>query len=241
MTKAVIFTDFDGTVTWQDSNDHLADNYGLGKEPRLKLFEGIIDGKKTFREAFDIMIESIKKPLPECMKILEESIQLDPGFKDTFNWAQENNVPIIVVSSGMRPIIKDLLTKLLGEEHIDKLDIVANDVKIDADGEWHVVFRDESGFGHDKSRTIDEYKKKFESELKPGEERATYFYCGDGVSDLSAAKECDLLFAKRGKDLVTYCKKQNVPFHEFDTYSDILTAMKQVLNGEKTVKELMEN
>ena len=75
MVKAVIFTDFDGTVTWQDSNDYLADTLGLGKEKRLKIFEGIIDGSKTFREAFTEMIKSIKTPLPECIDILKNTIQ----------------------------------------------------------------------------------------------------------------------------------------------------------------------
>ncbi|AHY77080.1 ADI_G0052890.mRNA.1.CDS.1 [Saccharomyces cerevisiae] len=241
MVKAVIFTDFDGTVTLEDSNDYLTDTLGFGKEKRLKVFEGVLDDTKTFRQGFMEMLESIHTPFPECIKILEKKIRLDPGFKDTFEWAQENDVPVIVVSSGMKPIIKVLLTRLVGQESIHKIDIVSNEVEIDAHDQWKIIYKDESPFGHDKSRSIDAYKKKFESTLKAGEQRPVYFYCGDGVSDLSAAKECDLLFAKRGKDLVTYCKKQNVPFHEFDTFKDILASMKQVLAGEKTVTELMEN
>ncbi|CAI4733446.1 AMM_1a_G0046590.mRNA.1.CDS.1 [Saccharomyces cerevisiae] len=241
MVKAVIFTDFDGTVTLEDSNDYLTDTLGFGKEKRLKVFEGVLDDTKSFRQGFMEMLESIHTPFPECIKILEKKIRLDPGFKDTFEWAQENDVPVIVVSSGMKPIIKVLLTRLVGQESIHKIDIVSNEVEIDAHDQWKIIYKDESPFGHDKSRSIDAYKKKFESTLEAGEQRPVYFYCGDGVSDLSAAKECDLLFAKRGKDLVTYCKKQNVPFHEFDTFKDILASMKQVLAGEKTVAELMEN
>ncbi|CAI1691629.1 hypothetical protein SEUBUCD646_0N03060 [Saccharomyces eubayanus] len=241
MVKAVIFTDFDGTVTLEDSNDYLTDTLGFGKEERLKVFEGVLDGTKSFRQGFMEMLESIHTPFPECIKILEKKIRLDPGFKDTFEWAQENDVPVVVVSSGMKPIIKVLLTRLVGQHSIHKIDIVSNEVEIEAHDEWKIIYKDESPFGHDKSRSIDAYKKKFESALKPGDERPVYFYCGDGVSDLSAAKECDLLFAKRGKDLVTYCKRQNVPFHEFDTFEDILASMKQVLAGEKTVTELMEN
>lgn len=241
MVEAVIFTDFDGTVTWTDSNDYLTDTLGFGKEERLKIFEGVLDGTKSFRDGFTAMISSIKSPFPECIKVLEEKIQLDPGFKETFEWAQANNVPIVVVSSGMKPIIKHLLTKLLGADSVEKVDIAANDVELDANQKMTVTYIDETPFGHDKSRTINAYKKRFESQLEAGAKRPTYFYCGDGISDLSAAKECDLLFAKRGKDLVTFCKKQNVPFHEFDTFADILDNMKSVLDGKKTVAELMEN
>jgi 2-hydroxy-3-keto-5-methylthiopentenyl-1-phosphate phosphatase len=42
---------------------------------------------------------------------------------------------------------------------------------------------DNSHFGHDKL---------------PDSQRPIMFYAGDGVSDLSAAKETDLLFAKKG-------------------------------------------
>lgn len=47
-------------------------------------------------------------------------------------------------------------------------------------------------FGHDKSIEIRPYANL------PENERPTMFYAGDGVSDLSAAKETDLLFAKKG-------------------------------------------
>ncbi|QLL32101.1 hypothetical protein HG536_0C02700 [Torulaspora globosa] len=241
MVKAVIFTDFDGTVTWDDSNDYLTDRYGFGKEKRLEAFEGVIDGSKTFREAFWQMLESIDKPLPECIKILEENIQLDPGFKQTFHWAEQNNVPIVVVSSGMRPIIQSLLTSLLGKDSIHKIRIISNEVEIADDHKWKIVYKDDSSFGHDKSKSITDEKNKFEAAQKPGEDRPYYFYCGDGVSDLSAAKECDLLFAKKGKDLIRFCRKENVPYHEFETFDDILASMKQVLSGEKTVEQLMQN
>lgn len=49
-----------------------------------------------------------------------------------------------------------------------------------------------SHFGHDKSIEIRQYANL------PDGERPTMFYAGDGVSDLSAAKETNLLFAKKG-------------------------------------------
>lgn len=49
-----------------------------------------------------------------------------------------------------------------------------------------------SDFGHDKSLAI-----RPTANL-PKEDRPILFYAGDGVSDLSAARETDLLFAKYG-------------------------------------------
>lgn len=56
----------------------------------------------------------------------------------------------------------------------------------------------DSDFGHDKSLTIRPYTKL------PADQRPTLFYAGDGVSDLSAARETDLLFAKKGHGTCIY-------------------------------------
>lgn len=55
------------------------------------------------------------------------------------------------------------------------------------------------------------------------------FYAGDGVSDLSAAKETDLLFAKKGKDLVTYCDREHIPFTLFEDWSTISRGVKDIV------------
>jgi 2-hydroxy-3-keto-5-methylthiopentenyl-1-phosphate phosphatase len=63
------------------------------------------------------------------------------------------------------------------------------------------------------------------------------FYAGDGVSDLSAAKETDLLFAKADKDLVTYCENEKVPFVTFRDWTTITQTCKDIVAGKTTVQE----
>jgi 2,3-diketo-5-methylthio-1-phosphopentane phosphatase len=167
------------------------------------------------------MMASVKAPYNECIKLLIQNIKLDPGFKDFFYWSLENNVPVVVLSSGMVPIIRALLAHMIGPD-AEKIQIVANSVEYkagkgpDDEDAWDLVFvHPESGFGHDKSRTIRPY-----AELSK-EERPTLFYAGDGVSDLSAARETDLLFAKKGMDLVSYCVREEVPFTLFEDWTTI--------------------
>ena len=76
------------------------------------------------------------------------------------------------------------------------------------------------------------------------------------MSDLSAAKETDLLFAKAGRgmltpipllswvslltvvpDLVTFCEREKVPFRTFRNFYDILTTVKDIAAGKLSVKE----
>ncbi|KAL1973239.1 hypothetical protein VTN31DRAFT_5874 [Thermomyces dupontii] len=239
--KIIFFTDFDGTITLKDSNDFLTDNLGFGHEKRRALNKAVLDGTMSFRDSFREMLESVKPGFGECIEILKKNMQLDPYFAEFYNWARENNVPIVVLSSGMEPIISALFEVLLGHKpDPSHLAIVANDVEsrdgrdINTPGGWQIKYHDDSHFGHDKSLEIKPYA------ALPADKRPTLLYAGDGVSDLSAARETDLLFAKRGRDLVTYCEREGVPFTVFDDWSSILEITKEIHSGKVTPKDIAE-
>ncbi|CDK24633.1 unnamed protein product [Kuraishia capsulata CBS 1993] len=228
--KAILFTDWDGTVTLQDSNDNLTDKLGMGYEKRKVLNDKILDETLSFRDGFTEMLESIHVPFDKCIEHLLKEIELDPGFKKTYEWCNSQGIPVVVVSSGMKPIIQALLTKLVGVEAVENIEIISNSVQVNDDKSWKIVYKDDSSFGHDKSRSIREYLARLPEGSKPD-----LFYCGDGVSDLSAARETHLLFAKRGRDLVTYCRREGIPFTQFDSFADILDKIQQVVRGEKPI------
>ncbi|KAH7016856.1 HAD-like domain-containing protein [Ilyonectria destructans] len=231
--RFIFFTDFDGTVTTADSNDYMIDNLGFGTERRVKLNKDVLFGRMNFGDSFVEMLDSVGTPFDQCIDILRKNIKLDPGFKEFYDWTQLNNVPIVILSGGMEPIIRALLDTLLGEGW--DIQIVSNNVSpregksINDQNGWKIVFHDDSIHGHDKSIEIRKY-----SSLP---NRPTMFYAGDGVSDLSAAKETDLLFAKADKDLVTWCENEKVPFVTFRDWSSILQACKDIDAGSLSVTD----
>ncbi|KAF2143675.1 uncharacterized protein K452DRAFT_285709 [Aplosporella prunicola CBS 121167] len=232
----IFFSDFDGTITQKDSNDFMTDTIGFGYDLRRKGNMDTLEGKTTFRDSFKEMMDSVKKPYNECIQYLVDNIKLDPYFNVFFKWALENNVPVVVLSSGMEPIIKALLAHLVGPD-AEKIQVVANNVRarpgktINDEGGWELVYHDDSGFGHDKSLTLRPY-----AQLPEGQ-RPTMFYAGDGVSDLSAARETDLLFAKKGHDLISYCVREEIPFTVFEDWKTILDNCKEIVEGKKTVQQ----
>ena len=129
------------------------------------------------------MMDSVTTPFPECVRLLRENIKLDPYFKEFYLWSREAGVPVIVLSSGMTPIIRALLLELVGPEAKD-IEIVCNEVvdrpgkRQDQENGWDIKFHDDSGFGHDKSLTIRPYKKHFDEH--PEESRPVLLYAGDG-------------------------------------------------------------
>lgn len=54
-------------------------------------------------------------------------------------------------------------------------------------------------------------------------------FVGDGVSDLAAAREADVLFARRGLRLEEYCQENKIPHIPFDTFKDIQNEIVKIL------------
>ena len=54
-------------------------------------------------------------------------------------------------------------------------------------------------------------------------------FVGDGVSDLAAAREADMLFARRGLRLEEYCRESKIPHVSFDTFKDIQTEIVRIM------------
>lgn len=146
--KFIFFTDFDGTITQQDCNDFLTDNVGFGPELRQKGNEETLSGRRDFRDTFQEMLDSITLPFKDLIALLLKNITLDPHFKEFHQWAKQNNVPIVVLSGGMRPIIYALLAHFLGEDEVKDIQIVSNDVvarpgkSIDDEDGWDIAYHD---------------------------------------------------------------------------------------------------
>lgn len=237
----IVFTDFDGTITTEDSNDHMTDNLGYGRKKRRELNIEVLGGKTTFRDAFKDMIESVsaKHSFEECREIVKKNIKLDPGFKDFLEWCKSANVPVVIVSSGMVPIIRAILENLIGKEEADKIQIVANEADISkgsGPGQWTIKYRHpESGFGHDKDRCISPYRSLTK--------RPIIFFCGDGVSDISAARSADCLFAKvkegTGNDLVKHCEREGIKHVEFESFLEVRDHVQSVVGRKKNLEDLL--
>jgi 2,3-diketo-5-methylthio-1-phosphopentane phosphatase len=147
--KFIFFTDFDGTITQQDSNDFMIEHFGIGSSRRKEMFQDILFGRRTFRDAFKEMLDGISLPFDKCIEALLQNITLDEGFKGFYSWARENNIPVVVLSGGMEPIIHALLAHLIGEDEVKTLPILSNNVasrpgkSLEDEGGWEIVYRDD--------------------------------------------------------------------------------------------------
>ncbi|KAI0039090.1 hypothetical protein FA95DRAFT_1550906 [Auriscalpium vulgare] len=231
--KFVVLSDWDGTITTYDSNDYMTDFLGYGKEKRRGGNKDILSGKVTFRDAFREMLESVSAnghSFEECKQVLKDNITLDPGFRDFFKYCKSQDIPVIIVSSGMEPLIRAVISNLIGDDAND-IEIISNHVDLHDDGKWSIKYRHPtSGFGHDKSQAILPYRNL--------EDPPLLFFFGDGVSDMSAAKHADVLFVKEKdngeNDLATYCTNEGIKHVLFADFSHALPAVQSIVEGKKT-------
>lgn len=148
-------------------------------------------------------MHSVDKSMKECIDFQSKHTDLDPGFAHFYQWAKDSNIPVIVLSGGIESMIRALLSKLLGSVEAAEIEILSNKTiarSADEDNsgrDWEVQLHDDSPFGMDKSVCINTYAETI-SKL-PESQRPALFFAGDGVSDLSAARSTDFLFAKRGQ------------------------------------------
>lgn len=149
-------------------------------------------------------MHSINHCLEECIEFQCKFIELDLQFVTFYHWAKASNIPVIILSGGLQPLIRALLAKLLGPEEASEIEVISNEVEavddhaaVNSHRNWKVRLRDESDFGFDKAAQIKKYVEELQGE--PEIERPALLFAGDGVSDLCAARSCDLLFAKSGK------------------------------------------
>ncbi|GAW12913.1 hypothetical protein ANO14919_022850 [Xylariales sp. No.14919] len=226
--KVIIFSDFDGTIFMQDTGHVLFDSYGCGAEQRLLLDEQIKNGERSFREVSEEMWGSLHIPFDDGFKVMEKKLEIDRDFQSFHQYCITNKIPFNVISAGLKPVLRRVLDTFLGEEESARINIVANDAQIAEDGsEWKPIWRHDTELGHDKALSVQEARKQATLTCDNGTIPLIVFI-GDGVSDLPAAREADVLFARRGLRLEEYCIENKIPYTPFDTFADIQVEIERI-------------
>ncbi|KAI1495155.1 2,3-diketo-5-methylthio-1-phosphopentane phosphatase [Biscogniauxia mediterranea] len=226
--KIICFSDFDGTIFMQDTGHVLFDNHGCGAEKREKLDEQIKTGERSFRDVSEEMWGSLNVPFDDGFAVMERTLEMDPDFRSFHQYCIANGIPFHVISAGLKPVLRRVLDAFLGEEQSAHIDIVANDAAIAPDGsEWKPIWRHgDSALGHDKAQSITEARR--EAEAACDGDVPLIVFIGDGVSDLPAAREADVLFARRGLRLEEYCREHGIPYVPFDTFADVRREIERI-------------
>ncbi|KAH7045768.1 HAD-like domain-containing protein [Linnemannia elongata] len=228
MPRIEVFSDFDGTISMADTGCILIDS-GMGYENRKKMDGMILRHEMSFLEGMELWWGSVNLTHEEGLDLLRDE-KLDPGFVHFYQYVKSQEIPFSIVSCGLDIIIKDFMGWHLGKDEAEKLVILSNHGEV-VGRQWKVTYYDDSPHSHDKAVCIQEAG---ETALQKQEEHVVVF-CGDGISDLSAAREADVLFARNGRDLEKYCKMHKIPFLGFDTFDEVTAVVQGLKEGTLTI------
>lgn len=243
--KIICFSDFDGTIFMQDTGHVLFDNFGCGSKKRQVLDEQIKTGERSFRDVSEEMWGSLNVPFEDGFEVMEESLEIDPDFRSFHTFCIDNKIPFNVISAGLKPVLRRVLDVFLGEDQSKHIDIVANDASIKEDGsEWRPIWRHDTELGHDKALSIQEARAQAEADLVAaaaagegdGEGDGAIpliVFIGDGVSDLPAASQADVLFARRGLRLEEYCQENGIAYVPFDTFAGVQVELVKIMEEDE--------
>lgn len=198
--------DFDKTITNKDSTDELLRVYN--KELLFQCQEKFRAGKINVREYLSTLMESLNLTKQEFYEEIGKNVEIDPYFKKFL----EKKWDYRIVSAGTIDNINAILR--YKQIEIPEKFIYSN----------YIEFKDRTlkvFYPYDKNNCFEgickediilKYKKKY----KP------VIFIGDGVTDLSAAKYADILFAKVGLKLEKHCIENKIEHIKYNNFLDII-------------------
>lgn len=205
-----VISDFDGTISQQDTNDLLFKTFGNSNNEYIeRLF---IEGKIGTREGMLRHFGELMLSEDEYTSFILNNVEIDNGFNAFYTRVKECKIPLIIVSAGF----VNAILPLLNRENIRHLQVYANRLifrkkKIEIDF-VHDIDKCGSGFG-----PCGNCKLKYLEKFKKAGKRVVFI--GDGLTDRCIAGKADIVFAKNA--LAEYCSYKGIPYFRYRNFHDI--------------------
>lgn len=210
MKKFAIITDFDGTITTRDIGNALCFHFGTMKPDASTVKD--YDTKEDPSIWFNKFFGPIKASKEEFESIILSYAIVKKGFEELAKFAQAHKIPFEIVSGGLDIYIKPILKK----HNLPPLPIYCVRGNLTPKG-ISVDFPDypKTPLDDFKAQRVKYYKNK----------GYTTVFLGDGLVDLEAAKQADVLFATGY--LAELCDRYKIPYKEFKDFTKLVKLLKE--------------
>jgi 2-hydroxy-3-keto-5-methylthiopentenyl-1-phosphate phosphatase len=199
--RTVLFSDFDGTITEQETFSLLMKEFA--PEASRRIVPLLLSGEMTLKAGVPAILETIPSDrFPEMIERMR-TMALRPGFPEFLDFLQEFSVPLVVLSGSLEELVMARLSPYKAK--ISRM--VA--ARADLSGPFLRIVSDSAG-GDElvyKAGVMKEY----------GEVRK--IAVGDSVTDLTMAREADLVFAR--SLLARRMKEEGRSFIAFESFFEI--------------------
>jgi 2-hydroxy-3-keto-5-methylthiopentenyl-1-phosphate phosphatase len=221
---AVVFLDFDGTITPRDVTDAMLEAFA---DPAwLQIEEAWVAGRIGSRECLAGQIALVTAAREQVDHLLDE-IDVDPGFDALLDACAARAAPVHIVSDGfdycIRRILErpslNLVARLAGSQ------VVSSTLQRDG-GRWRASFAHPLEPCAHSCATC-----KPAAMQRVNATDALTVFVGDGLSDRYAATCADIVFAK--DKLAAYCERASIPYAPFDTLAAVADGIDRLLGASR--------
>ena len=206
-------TDFDDTAAVQNVAELLLHRFGA--ENWTEVRQQFRDGKLTLKEYQEITFREIRADRAAMRHYVREQATLRPWFSELHQFCNAHGIPLAVVSQGLDFYISALLERDgFGDVPIYAVDTTFQDGRISY--HYNHTYPGRESQGNSKAFVVQQFQA-----------RGYYVvYAGDGVSDLEASRQADLVFAHR--TLARYCDEEGIPYTPFQDYKSVLLTIRDL-------------
>jgi 2,3-diketo-5-methylthio-1-phosphopentane phosphatase len=202
-----IFLDFDNTVTLGDVLNEMIERYSVCDD-WIALEKAWQLGEITTKECLVGQMKWIRISKQELSKYFK-TVQIDPYFIKLIELLRTREIESVIVSDNFEPIIQ----LILENNGIKDFPIYANHLRFYKDR----IFPSFPYQNPDCSFCAHCKKVHFMNDVHSMDN--PIIYIGDGRSDICAAKEADVVFAK--DTLLRYFNKHSLPCIEFNDLAEV--------------------
>jgi 2,3-diketo-5-methylthio-1-phosphopentane phosphatase len=159
-----------------------------------------------------------------------DQFSLDPTFKGFVEFCRARDIPLIVLSDGLDFYVE----RLLKNNGFGDLSYYSNHLEFVLSG---AVTKLVPSFPYTDAECLHCGNCKRNHLLTLSGDEDIIVYIGDGISDQCPVRYADIVFAKGS--LIHSCQEQNITYHEFRNFSDVLRRLELVLK-QKRIKKRRE-
>ena len=209
--KLAIFSDYDGTITKEDTVDLVLDTFG--RPNWLDISRRLDAAGASNIERMVPEFEGLTATKQQIRDLIREKVHIDETFKGFVDYARERGWGFVVLSQGIRESVETVFDKygLAGIQwHANALG--------GPDGDLHIEFPERGAIDDGECNDLCGVCKSGHIR-RARREGFTTVYIGDGITDRCPSQTADIVFAKRY--LKKYLTEQGIAFTPFETFEQI--------------------
>jgi len=217
---AVLFLDFDGTITRRDVVDVILETYA---DPRWLVYEAAWrEGRMGSRDCLHAQMSLVRITSQQLDSLLD-TIVVDEGLVDLFEVCAAWKIPVHIISDGFDYCLNRILGRALNGHRSLISSVRASHLEVGT-RPWQMQFPYfHESCGHGCATCKPEVMRLLNPMNAPA------IFIGDGLSDRYAVESADLVFAKN--ELARYCRANSITHTEYCNLVEVAMHLQSLMNS----------